>query len=134
MRKTLAIALTTTILASVAPNLAIAGDTHAVSNRWAGAAMGAAAAVVGGALLGALISQPAVAAPPPVVYTPPPVMQAPPPVVYSAPPVVYSSPPLVVSPPPVVYAPPPVVYPARPVYAHRAWDRHADGARHSWYR
>ena len=127
MRKTLAIALTASLLAAVSPTLAFAGDTHAVSNRWAGAAMGAAAAIVGGALLGALISPSVVASPPPVAYAPPPVLQTPPPVMYSAPPVVYA-------PPPVVYAPPTVVYSARPIYAYRDWDRHDGWERHIWHR
>ena len=132
MRKILATALLATFLISAVPNLASAGDTHAVSNRWAGAAIGAAVAVVGGALLGALISQPAVAAPPPLAYVPAPV-QSPPPVIYSAPPVVYS-PPVVVTPPPVVYRPAPVVVRGGyPVYAHRGWNRHAEWE-HGWHR
>ncbi len=114
MRKIVVSALIGGLMLASVPGAALAGDRHAVSNRWAGAAIGAAAAVVGGALLGAFISQPAVAAAPPVVYAPPPGVQAPPAVVYSPPPVVYS-------PPPVVYTPPPVVYAPAPVYVERGW-------------
>jgi hypothetical protein len=125
MRKILTGALIGGLLFAGIPGSALAGDQHAVSNRWAGVAIGAAAAVVGGAILGALVSQPAVAAPAPVVYSPPPVMYSPPPVMYSPPPVVYS-------PPPVVYAPPPVVYAPGPVYVERGWDRPV--YRHGWHR
>ena len=85
MRKILAITLAGGLLLATFPNAALAGDRHAVSNRWAGVAIGAAAAVVGGLFLNALqapVAAPsATYAPPPVVYTPPPVVYAPTPVV-----------------------------------------------------
>jgi len=105
MRKILAITLAGCLLLAALPGAALAGDPHAVSNRWAGAAIGAASVIVGGLLLNAF--QAPVAAPP-VAY-------APPPVVYSAPPVVYAPPPA------VYYAPPAVVYRPAPVVIHRGW-------------
>jgi hypothetical protein len=93
------------LLASV-PSDVLAGDPHAVRNRWNGVGIGIAVATLGGLLVGAL-SAPVIAAPPVAV--------APPRVVYSPPPVVYAS-------PPVVYAPPPVVvYSRPPVVVHRGW-------------
>jgi hypothetical protein len=85
------------VLAAV-PLVALAGDSHAVRNRWAGVAIGAGAVTLGGLLLGALgvpVYAAAPAAPPPVVYAPPP-------------PVVY-------------YAPPPVVYAPAPVVVYQPW-------------
>ncbi len=105
MRKMLAITLVGCFALAALPGAALAGDPHAVSNRWAGAAIGAAAVIAGGLLLNAL--QPPVAAPP-VVYAQPPVVYSPPPVVYAAPPVTY-------------YAPPAVVYRPAPVVVHRGW-------------
>ncbi len=119
MRKILAVVLSGGLILASLPGAAWAGDRHAVSNRWAGVAIGATAAVVGGVILGALLSPPAVAAPQPVY--------APPPVVYSPPPVVYTPPPVVYSPPPVVYSPPPVVYGSGPVYVERGHRWHAHG-------
>jgi len=125
MRKLLAVALIVAVGMSVLPAAALAGDPHAVSNRWAGAAIGAATVVAGGLLLGALLSPaPVVAAPvapPPVVY------QTPPPVVYQAPPVVY-----VQTPPPtpvVVYRTPPpvVVYKQVPPGHWKRWNEHGRG-------
>jgi hypothetical protein len=105
MRKMLAITLVGGLLMATFPSAALAGDSHAVSNRWAGAAIGAASVIVGGFLLNAL-QAPAVA--PPVAYAPPPVVYSPPPVAYTPPTVVY-------------YAPPPVVYAPAPVVVHRSW-------------
>ena len=105
MRKILAITLAGGLLLATFPNAALAGDSHAVHNRWTGVAIGAAAAVVGGLFLSAL--QAPVAAPP-ATYGPPPVVYAPPLVVYAPPPVVY-------------YAPPPVVYAPAPVVVYRGW-------------
>ena len=103
MRKILAITLAGCLLLAALPGAALAGDSHAVSNRWAGAAIGAASVIVGGLLLNAL-QAPA----PPVAYAPPPVVYSQPPVVYAPPPAVY-------------YAPPVVVYPPAPVVVHRGW-------------
>ena len=111
MRKILTIMLVSGLLLATFPGAAMAGDTHAVSNRWAGAAIGAAAAVVGGVLLNAL-QAPA----PPVTYAPPPVVYTP------APQVVYSTPPPVIyAPPTVVYSAPPVVYAPARVVVYRSW-------------
>jgi len=105
MRKILTITLVSALFLGTIPGAALAGDTHAVSNRWAGVAIGASAAVVGGLLLNAL-QAPWVT--PPTAIAPPPVAYAPPPVVYTQPPVVY-------------YTPPPVVYAPAPVVVHRGW-------------
>jgi len=113
MRKMLVVALVGSLLLAALPTAALAGDSHAVSNRWAGVGIAAAALTVGGLLLGAF-QTPAVAAQPPMVY--------------SQPPVVYSQPPVVYSPPPVVYAPAPVVvYSPPPVVVHRDWGPHGYG-------
>ena len=113
MRKILAITLVTGLLLATFPGAALAGDSHAVSNRWAGVAIGAAAAVVGGILFNAL-QAPAPA--PPVTYAPPPVVYTP------APQVVYTTPPPVIyAPPTVVYSAPPVVYAPARVVVYRAW-------------
>jgi hypothetical protein len=128
MRKMLANTLVSGLLLATFPGAALAGDTHAVSNRWAGVAIGAAAAVVGGVLLNAL-QTPAVT--PPTTYAPPPVVYAPAPrIVYTTPPpyapaprIVYTTPPPVAyAPPTVAYSAPPVIYsrPA-PVVVHREW-------------
>jgi hypothetical protein len=94
MRKLVAIALTGGLLLASLPGMSLAGDSHAVSNRWAGVAIGTAAAVVGGVLLNALQGpaspSPATYAPPPVIYTPAP------PVVYATPAVVYAPAPVIV--------------------------------------
>ena len=75
MRKILAMTLAGGLLLATFPNAALAGDRHAVSNRWTGVAIGAAAAVVGGLFLNALQAPVAVPsatyAPPPAVYAPP---------------------------------------------------------------
>ena len=135
MRKILAMALISGLLLAMVPAAALAGDTHAVSNRWAGVAIGAAAAVVGGALLNALA--PAVIAPapyaPPVAYTTPPMVgyTTPPPVVY-APPAVAYTPPLVVYSPPVIYRPTPVV--VHQAWGHPDhWNRGHQAQRRGWY-
>src|SRR5512138_2065928 len=118
MRKMLVVAVIGALLVGTIPSAALAGDPHAVSNRWAGAAIGAGAVVLGGLLLNAL-QTPAVA-PAPAPYSPPPVYAPAPQAIYPAPPpVVVTPPPVVYAPPPVVYAPPPVVY-APPVIVHRA--------------
>ncbi len=135
MRKILAVILVSGLLLATFPAAALAGDTHAVSNRWAGAAIGAAAAaVVGGILLNAFqapaATPPAAYSPPPVVYstpTPQVVYSAPPPVVYAPPAVVYSAPPVVYAPAPVVVhrAPHPPVHWDRGYYEHGdRWSRH----------
>jgi hypothetical protein len=81
MRKVLAVALVGSLVLSLLPSAALAGDPHAVRNRWEGVAIGAGAAVLGGLLLHALYKPyPAVAAP--QVYAPPPVVYAPPVVEY----------------------------------------------------
>lgn len=100
MRKHLIAFLVGTLLVSTLAPPALAGDPHAVRNRWAGAAIGAGAVVAGGLLLNAFVT-PFVAAAPPVVYAPPPVMYTPPPVVYAPPPVVYG--------PPLAYYGPPII-------------------------
>jgi hypothetical protein len=121
MRKLLVVLLIGWLLSSALPQVAFAGDPHAVRNRWNGVAIGAAVLTLGGLLVSALQAPPppVVAAPtppaPPVVYTPPPADYTPPPVVYTPPPVVYAA-------PQVVYVPAPVaVYPPPPVWAHRGW-------------
>lgn len=111
MRKLLVIGLVGCMLLTAVPSVVLAGDSHAVRNRWAGVGIGAAVVTLGGLLLGGL-QAPVVAAPPPVVYTPPPVVYAPPPVVYAPPPA-------------VVYAPSPVVvYRAWGPYGHWRYHRH----------
>ena len=98
MRKILAMTLAGGLLLATFPNAALAGDRHAVSNRWTGGAIGAAAAVVGGLFLNAL-QVPVVV--PSAAYAPPPLVYAPSPAVY--------------------YAPPPVVYAPAPVILYRGW-------------
>jgi hypothetical protein len=121
MRKMLVVILVGSLLLTALPAAAQAGDSHAVSNRWAGVGIAAAAITVGGLLLGAFQTPAVAAQPPAVVYNQPPVVYAPPPVVYSQPPVVYA-------PPPVVYAPAPVVvYSPPPVVVHRDWGPHGYG-------
>ncbi|HSB70584.1 MAG TPA: hypothetical protein VLT62_14760 [Candidatus Methylomirabilis sp.] len=105
MKRILAFALVSSLILAALPSAALAGDRHAVSNRWAGVAIGAATVIAGGILLNAL-QAPVVAAP--VAVAPPVVYNAPPPVVYAPPPVVY-------------YTPPPVVYAPAPVVVHRHW-------------
>jgi hypothetical protein len=94
MRRLFTIALVGCLLLAALPAAALAGDPHAVRNRWAGVGIAASVLTLGGLLLGGLQAS-ALAGPAPVVYSGPPVMYAPP--------VVYAPP------PPVVYAPPPVV-------------------------
>ena len=98
MRKILAMTLAGGLLLATFPNMALAGDGHAIRNRWTGVAIGAAAAAVGGLFLNAL--QAPIAAPP-TTYAPPLVVYAPLPAVY--------------------YAPPPVVYARAPVVVYRGW-------------
>ena len=98
MRKILAMTLAGGLLLATFPNAALAGDRHAVSNRWSGVAIGAAAAVVGGLFLNALQAPVVV---PSAAYAPPPVLYAPPAAVY--------------------YSPPPVVYAPAPVVVYRGW-------------
>lgn len=98
MRKILAMTLAGGLLLATFPNAVLAGDRHAVSNRWVGVAIGATAVVAGGPFLNAL--QAPVAAPS-ATY-------APPPVVYATPSAAY-------------YAPPPVVYAPAPVIVYRGW-------------
>ncbi len=75
MRKLLAVALVGSLLLCLLPSAALAGDPHAVRNRWTGVAIGAGAVALGGLLLHALQQpSPAVAAPP-VVYAPPPTVE-----------------------------------------------------------
>ncbi len=103
MRKMLVVAVIGALLVGTVPSMALAGDSHAVSNRWAGAAIGAGAVVLGGLLLNAL--------------------QAPAP----APEPVYAPPPVYTPAPPVVYAPAPVIVHRAPVVVHRGhWDRDHD--------
>ena len=110
-----------TLLVGTLATSALAGDQHAVSNRWAGAAIGAGAVVAGCLLLNAFSAPFAVVAPP-VVYAPPPppVVYAPPPVVYTPPPVAYAPPPVVYMRTPGVYGPPPAYY-GPPVIVQRGW-------------
>jgi hypothetical protein len=101
MRKIVVVALVGCLMFAAIPVTVLAGDPHAVRNRWAGVAIGASVVTLGGLLLGAFGPVPVAAAvpppPPPVVYAPPP----PPPVVY--------------------YAPPPVVYATSPVVVYKPW-------------
>lgn len=101
MRKIVVITLMGCLMIAAIPVTALAGDPHAVRNRWAGVAIGASVVTLGGLLLGAFGPVPVVAAvpppPPPVVYAPPP----PPRVAY--------------------YAPPPVVYAPAPVVVYNSW-------------
>ena len=110
MRKLLAVAVIGSLMLALVPEAAMAGDPHAVRNRWAGVGIGAAVATVGGLVLGSLLQAPAAPPAPPVAVAPPP------PVVYSPPPVVYYQPPVVVAPPPAV-----VYYTPAPVVIHRGW-------------
>jgi hypothetical protein len=127
MRKLVVLTLVGALAASALPSTALAGDPHAVRDRWAGAAIGAAAVVAGAAILHSLATPPA-AVPtsgyhpqPPVVYTPPPVVYTPPPVIYTPPPVVYRPP--VVYHPPVIYRPPVVIHRHVRPPQYRYWDR-----------
>ena len=84
MRKRVVITLMGCLMIAAIPATALAGDPHAVRNRWAGVAIGASVVTVGGLLLGAFGPVPVLAAvPPPRVayYAPPPVFYAPAPVV-----------------------------------------------------
>lgn len=94
MRKFLAVALVASLIPALAPSATLAGDPHAVRNRWLGAALGAGSLVLGGMLYQAIRGGTAVAAP--GAYPAPAVVTTPPAVLYTPP-------------PPVVYAPPPVV-------------------------
>lgn len=100
MRKIVVVTLVGCLMLAAIPVTALAGDPHAVRNRWAGVAIGASVVTLGGLLLGAFGPVPVVAAvplpPPPVVYAPPPA------------PVVY-------------YGPPPVFYAPTPVVVYKSW-------------
>ena len=74
MRKLLALVVITGLLVALIPATAMAGDTHTVRNRWAGAGIGVAAATLGGLVLGSLYQPPAVAAAPQPVVAPPPIV------------------------------------------------------------
>jgi hypothetical protein len=105
MRKLLTFALVGSLVLAALPTAALAWDTHAARNVWAGVGIGIGVATLGGLLLGA-VPAPIVAPPPPVIYTPPPVVYAPP--------------------PPVVYSPPPIgVYPGWVPPGHWKYHRHA---------
>jgi hypothetical protein len=95
MRRVVVFMLAGCLMLATLPTTSLAGDTHAVRNRWIGVGIAASVLSLGGLLLGG-VPAPVVAAPAPIVYSPPPMVYSPPPVVY-------------VAPPPVVYAPPPVV-------------------------
>ncbi len=124
MRKILAITLVIGLMLAMVPTAALAGDSHAVSNRWAGAVIGAGVLIAGSILLNALQAPVAAYPAPPTIYSPPP------PVVYTPPPVIYTQPPVVPAPPITIYrAPSRVVYvpgrvegyrsPAIPAYRDR---------------
>ena len=81
MRTFLAIALIGSLILSHFASPALAGDPHAVWNRWTGAAIGAGVATLGGLLLGPVWGPSLAEAAPPVVAPPPPVVYARPPVV-----------------------------------------------------
>jgi hypothetical protein len=100
MRKMVVVALVGCLMLAAIPVTALAGDPHAVRNRWAGVAIGASVVTLGGLLLGAL------SGPVPVVAAVPP-----PPVVYALP-----------TPSPVVYyTPSPVVYAPSAVMVYKSW-------------
>ncbi len=125
MRKLLAVAVISSLLLGLVPARAMAGDPHAVRNRWAGAGIGIAAVTLGGLILGSLFQ------PVPVVAAPPVAVAPPPPVVYSPPFVVYAQPTVVVAPPP------PVIYAPAPVVVYRGWVppghwKHRGPERHGW--
>lgn len=106
MRKILAVTLISGLLLTTFPGAALAGDTHAVSNRWAGVAIGAAAPVVGGAIFN-----------------------------YKTPPLAgYSTPPPVTYTPKAVVYPPPVIYRAAPVVVHQEWGHSDHWNRGHWTR
>ena len=81
MRKVLAVTLLGSLLLTLLPSAALAGDSHAIRNRWTGVAIGAGSVLLGGLLLNALrgpspaVAAPQVSTPPPVVYAPPPVVE-----------------------------------------------------------
>lgn len=78
MRKVLVVALISSLVLATLPSAALAGDPHAVRNRWTGVAIGAGSVILGGLLLNALLRPAPVVAspsPPPVVYAPPPVVE-----------------------------------------------------------
>lgn len=109
MRKLLTVAVISSLLLALMPQGAMAGDPHAVRNRWTGVAIGAGIVTLGSWLLGGLIQPTAVVAAPPAVVAPPPV------VYYTPPPVVYAPPPVIVAPAPAV------VYSPAPVVVYRGW-------------
>lgn len=115
MRKIMAVALVGSLMLAAIPGAALAGDRHSAKDVWTGVALGATAAVVGGALLNALAVPPPPVAPP-VVYTPPRAVYPPAPVVVTSPPPVLYAPA-----PPVVYRAPVVIYKPTPVRVHRHW-------------
>ncbi|MGD0264241.1 MAG: hypothetical protein ABSD47_04685 [Candidatus Methylomirabilota bacterium] len=89
MRKLLAVTLVSSLILAWLPGAALAGDGHAVRDRWAGAAIGAGMVALGGILYNYNVFQGnSVAAAPTVVTTPPAVVYSPPPPVVYAPPAV----------------------------------------------
>jgi hypothetical protein len=108
MRKMLAITLAGSLMLAAIPGAALAGDRHSANDVWAGVALGATAAIVGGVLLN-VFAAPPIPVSPPAVYTAPPVVYTPPP------PVVYAPAPR------VVYHAPAVTYKPAPQIVHRYW-------------
>lgn len=94
MRRFLAVALAASLILVLAPSAALAGDPHAVRNRWLGTAIGAGSVILGGILYNAIRDSATVTAAP-SGYAAPQVVTTPPPVVYASPPVVYAPPPVV---------------------------------------
>ena len=87
LRKLLAVTLVSSLILAWLPGAALAGDGHAVPDRWAGAAIRAGMLALGGILYNAFQGN-SVAAAPTVVTTPPAVAYSPPPPVVYAPPAV----------------------------------------------
>jgi hypothetical protein len=89
MRKLLAVTLVGSLILAWLPGAALAGDAHAVRDRWTGAAIGAGAVALGGILYNALQGSSGAPPAPAVVTRPPAVVYSPPPVVYAPPAVGY---------------------------------------------
>jgi hypothetical protein len=87
MRKLLAVTLVGSLVLAFLPGAALAGDGHAVRNRWTGAAIGAGVVALSSILYNALQGS-SVGTAPSVVTTPPAVVYSPPPAVVYAPPAV----------------------------------------------
>jgi hypothetical protein len=94
VRKLLAVALVGSLILALVPSAALAGDSHAVRNRWTGGAIGAGAVALGG-ILYTVLQGSGTAAGMPSAYGAPPVATTPP-VVYSPPPAVVYVPPIAV--------------------------------------